>query len=38
MTPVQGIYEIIKKIVLHNEKNADDEFAVLDIIFGASKW
>ena len=38
MTPVQGIYEIIKKIVLANEKNADDEFAALDIIFGASKW
>lgn len=28
------IYELIKKIIMDNEPNADDEFFWLDIFFG----
>ena len=28
------IYELIKKIIMDNEPNADDEFFRLDIFFG----
>ena len=32
------MYEIISAIIKHYEPQSKDEFKVLDIIFGTSKW
>lgn len=32
--PITGIYAIIRNIIARNEPNSQDEFAVLDKIFG----
>lgn len=34
---MEAIYDFIKKIVLGNEPNAEDEFNVLDFIVGLFK-
>ena len=32
------MYEAIRAIIKHFEPQSEDEFKVLDIIFGTSKW